>query len=126
MVTRKVRSGAKRIKRAAVRSTAARSQLARLTKSEFLSTLEAGKILKGFVVMPEKKKRELWTEPEGGTGLAVGAVLKRVRTEKKKVELEVPIGLKPSVERAAANSVARELTRLGGKAIARRARRGTR
>src|SRR5438093_3350722 len=79
-------------KRAAIRPTA--SQLGQLRQSDFLAGLERGSVGR-LVILPEKKKRELWVDEFGGrAGINLGTVLRRIREEKKKVELEVPISVR--------------------------------
>jgi hypothetical protein len=64
-----------------------------ISAADFLKELEAGGgRASDVLVWPEKKKRELWAEPEDVSTLPAGEVIGRVRGEKKKLELETPPG----------------------------------
>ena len=67
--------------------------LAEISAADFLAALEQADVsIQRLVGLPEKKKYELWIEPEDQPPPppTVGGVIDWVRTEKKKVELEVP------------------------------------
>jgi hypothetical protein len=63
--------------------------LSEISAEDFLMALNAGGIsLQHITVWPEKKKYELYVEPENLGKVNVGEILMRIRFEKKKVELE--------------------------------------
>jgi hypothetical protein len=63
--------------------------LSDITAADFLAALNAGGIsAQHLTVWPEKKKVELWREPENFGEIRVRDVLSVIRNEKKKVELE--------------------------------------
>jgi hypothetical protein len=64
-------------------------KLADVSAADFLTALDAGGIeLRHFTVWPEKKKVELWQEPENYGRISVKDIVIRIQVEKKKVELE--------------------------------------
>jgi hypothetical protein len=67
--------------------------LAEVSAADFLQALSTDAVLAGPVLKfwPEKKKYELYLEPEGNRGIRIKDLLKGAR-EKKKVELEKPPG----------------------------------
>lgn len=66
-------------------------KLQEITAADFLAALEEANIsIQQLVGLPEKKKYELWVEPEDQPPPTVGGVIDWVRTEKKKLELELP------------------------------------
>jgi hypothetical protein len=71
-------------------------QLSEISAADFLTALNAGGISAQVHhrIWPEKKKVELWAEPENLGGVKVGDLLNVIKAEKKKVELEKP----PSTE----------------------------
>jgi hypothetical protein len=78
-------------KRAAIaRDEIAESKLSDVTAAQFLEALDAdpyGSAMGSLKIWPEKKKVELWTEPEHYGGISVGTI-RVVLKEKKKLELE--------------------------------------
>jgi hypothetical protein len=67
----------------------AEKELDQISASEFLSALNAGGLsVRDLTVWPEKKKVELWVEPENFNRIRVRDVIITIRNEKKKVELE--------------------------------------
>jgi hypothetical protein len=67
--------------------------LGELSAADFLAALDAGGMsLHHLAVWPEKKKVELWTEPEDFGRVRVGDLVNVIRGEKKKVERELPPG----------------------------------
>ena len=67
-------------------------KLSEISAADFITALNAGGISlqAHHRIWPEKKKVELWVEPENLGGVSVGDLLNVVRAEKKKVELEKP------------------------------------
>ncbi len=67
-------------------------KLNEITAAQFLEALEktGGSIFPGGAFKPEKKKYELWAEPEHFQNLKLGDVFRVFIGEKKKVELEKP------------------------------------
>ena len=64
-------------------------QLGEVTAADFLAALHAGGLSAGHLtVWPEKKKVELWLEPEDFRRIQVGPIINVIRVEKKKRELE--------------------------------------
>ncbi|MCL4834081.1 MAG: hypothetical protein KJZ86_16680 [Caldilineaceae bacterium] len=60
-----------------------------ISAADFLSALNQGGLAtQYFVVWPEKKKVELWSEPENIGKLRIADLFDRLRAEKKKYELE--------------------------------------
>jgi hypothetical protein len=71
----------------------AEKQLDQISASELLAALDAGGVsARNLAVWPEKKKVELWTEPENFSKMRVIDIINIIRNEKKKVELEKPPG----------------------------------
>jgi hypothetical protein len=65
-----------------------------ISAAEFLIALEqSGVGLQQLVGLPEKKKLELWVEPENVDLPSVDDLIDWIRQEKKKVELELPPNL---------------------------------
>ena len=63
--------------------------LSEISAADFLTALNAGGVaLQGVTVWPEKKKLELYVEPENLGKVNVKDVIIRIRAEKKKLELE--------------------------------------
>jgi hypothetical protein len=62
--------------------------LGSISAADFLQALGTAGGIGQIAVWPEKKKRELWAEPEGLSELKAVDVLNVVRGEKKKLELE--------------------------------------
>lgn len=78
-------------KRAAIDLDAiSQKKLSEISAADFITALNAGGIsLQAQLrIWPEKKKVELFVEPENLGGVSVGDLLNVVRAEKKKVELE--------------------------------------
>jgi hypothetical protein len=66
-----------------------KKRLDEISAADFLSALNAGGIaLDHLTVWPEKKKVELWREPESYGEINVADIIARIRAEKKKIELE--------------------------------------
>jgi hypothetical protein len=64
-------------------------RLSEISASDFLAALEAGGLTaQHLTVWPEKKKVELWTEPEDWQRFRIQDIFDVIRNEKKKVELE--------------------------------------
>lgn len=62
-----------------------------VSAADFLAALEQANVsIQRLVGLPEKKKVELWVEPEDPPNITVGGIIDWIRTEKKKVELELP------------------------------------
>ena len=65
-------------------------KLSEISAADFLTALNAGGV--SFQaqqrIWPEKKKVELWAEPENLGGVRAGDLLNALKVEKKKVELE--------------------------------------
>ena len=67
----------------------ATKELREISAADFLAALEAGGLsARDLIVWPEKKKVELWVEPENFGRVRVGPIIDIIRGEKKKVELE--------------------------------------
>jgi hypothetical protein len=64
--------------------------LDQITAADFLSALETTGLsaVQALRVWPEKKKVELWNEPEHYNKVSVGDILTVIRAEKKKYEFE--------------------------------------
>lgn len=75
-------------------------KLNEISAADFLASLNAGgtSTVSALHLWPEKKKLELWAEPEGFGGVTAGALRKWFHTEKKKLELEKPPGLERFVD----------------------------
>jgi hypothetical protein len=75
-------------------------KLNEISAADFLASLNAGgtSTVSALRVWPEKKKLELWAEPEGFGGVTAGAFREWLRREKKKLELEKPPGLEGFVD----------------------------
>jgi hypothetical protein len=80
-------------KRAAIaRDAIAERKLSDVSAAQFLEALDAGAYgtaVGTLKIWPEKKKVELWAEPEHYGGISVGAIHGVLR-EKKKLEFEKP------------------------------------
>jgi len=65
-------------------------KLSEISAADFLTALNAGGVSfqAHHRIWPEKKKVELWVEPENLGGVRVGDLVNVIRAEKKKVELE--------------------------------------
>ena len=64
-------------------------QLSEITAADFLAALDAGGLsARDLIIWPEKKKAELWVEPENFSRVRVGPVIEVILNEKKKAELE--------------------------------------
>lgn len=59
-----------------------------ISAADFLGALNAGSAARHIAVWPEKKKYELWVEPENIGRIKVGRLLDILRGEKKKIEIE--------------------------------------
>lgn len=77
------------LKRAAIAQDISAKKLSDVSAAQFLEALDAGAFgaIGKLKIWPEKKKVELWAEPEHYGGISVGA-LEGVLREKKKLELE--------------------------------------
>lgn len=68
----------------------AEQPLNKVTVQQFLDALNASELsVRSLVFWPEKKKVELFVEPENQGNVKVGDLIAKLRAEKKKVELEV-------------------------------------
>jgi hypothetical protein len=64
-------------------------KLSEISAADFMAALDAGGVkLDHLTLWPEKKKVELWAEPENYVKIRVIDIIRVIRTEKKKVELE--------------------------------------
>jgi hypothetical protein len=79
-------------KKAAIDIDQVRSKtIQEVSAADFLAALEEADVsVQQLVGLPEKKKVELWVEPEDPPSLTTGDLIDWIRAEKKKVELEVP------------------------------------
>lgn len=68
-------------------------EIGQITAKDFLNILDKEGLGAGALsnVLPEKKKLELYTEPEWTKAIKVKDLVRVLKTEKKKTELEVPI-----------------------------------
>ena len=63
--------------------------LGEVSAADFLTALNAGGLtVQHLAVWPEKKKVELWIEPEDLVRVDLKDIIVRIRVEKKKLELE--------------------------------------
>lgn len=62
--------------------------LAELTADRFLAALDEEKVLNYLPYWPEKKKYELWVEPENIGRIPFERIIDIIKAEKKKTELE--------------------------------------
>jgi len=68
--------------------------ITQITAKDFLSALDReGLGASSLNLLPEKKKLELYNEPEWTSAIKVKDLVRALKTEKKKVELELPIDL---------------------------------
>ena len=79
------------------------SPLSQISAADFLTALSRDRVSVGYLVhWPEKKKYELFVEPENIGRLNVGSLIDILKGEKKKVELEKDLNSeifrKPQVE----------------------------
>ena len=72
-----------------------KKNLSEISAADFLDALNGGgrPTVSSLRIWPDKKKFELWVEPEGWGGVSVGDLRNWWRAEKKKLELEKMPGL---------------------------------
>jgi hypothetical protein len=74
--------------------TVSERDIASITAKDFLTILDREGLGAGSLnLLPEKKKVELHLEPEWTKALKVKDLVKALKNEKKKVELELPLGV---------------------------------
>jgi hypothetical protein len=95
-----------------------------ISAEEFLAALNAGGLapVQHLTLWPEKKKVELWTEPEGFGEIRLKDIFDVIRNEKKKRELELPDliweRINPPWYDELLNRLTRDIeTRLGSRAL---------
>jgi hypothetical protein len=75
-------------KKAAIDEQLAEQTLGEISAADFLKALNRGGLVSDLVVWPEKKKVELYIEPENLEKVNFGRLIEIIRGEKKKRELE--------------------------------------
>ena len=64
--------------------------LGELSAADFMQVLAHPRVVAHASILADKKKYELWVEEGVITKIPLGEVLKKIRVEKKKAELEIP------------------------------------